>query len=158
MQTNFNSVQLADPTIARADAILRRCVHCGLCTATCPTYVLTGDERDSPRGRIYFMKQMFEEREVTPSMTYHIDRCLSCFSCMTTCPSGVDYMHLVDLARTRIEAKGHRTPRTRTLRWIVSKVLPNPRRFRLALTLGWLARPFRNLIAARRVRAVRRRA
>ena len=91
MQTNFNSVQLADPTIARADAILRRCVHCGLCTATCPTYVLTGDERDSPRGRIYFMKQMFEEREVTPSMTYHIDRCLSCFSCMTTCPSGVDY-------------------------------------------------------------------
>ena len=115
MQTNFNSVQLADPTIARADAILRRCVHCGLCTATCPTYVLTGDERDSPRGRIYFMKQMFEEREVTPSMTYHIDRCLSCFSCMTTCPSGVDYMHLVDLARTRIEAKGHRTPRAADL-------------------------------------------
>ena len=110
MQTSFNAVQLADPTIARADEILRRCVHCGLCTATCPTYVLTGDERDSPRGRIYFMKQMFEEREVTPSMTYHIDRCLSCFACMTTCPSGVDYMHLVDLARVRIEAKGHRTP------------------------------------------------
>jgi glycolate oxidase iron-sulfur subunit len=147
MQTNFNSVQLADPTIARADGILRRCVHCGLCTATCPTYVLTGDERDSPRGRIYLMKQMFEEREVTPSMTYHIDRCISCFSCMTTCPSGVDYMHLVDLARTRIETKGHRTPRQRTLRWAVSKVLPNPRRFRLALTLGMLARPFRKLIA-----------
>jgi glycolate oxidase iron-sulfur subunit len=147
MQTSFNAVQLADPTIARADEILRRCVHCGLCTATCPTYVLTGDERDSPRGRIYFMKQMFEERKVTQSMTYHIDRCLSCFSCMTTCPSGVDYMHLVDLARVRIEAKGHRTPRQRTLRWIISKVLPNPRRFRLALTLGWLARPFRGLIA-----------
>jgi glycolate oxidase iron-sulfur subunit len=147
MQTNFNAVQLADPTIARADAILRRCVHCGLCTATCPTYVLTGDERDSPRGRIYFMKQMFEEREVTASMTHHIDRCLSCFSCMTTCPSGVDYMHLVDLARTRIEAKGHRAPRSQTLRWIVSKVLPNPRRFRLALTLGRFARPFRKLIA-----------
>jgi glycolate oxidase iron-sulfur subunit len=147
MQTNFNSVQLADPSIARADAILRRCVHCGLCTATCPTYVLTGDERDSPRGRIYFMKQMFEEREVTASMTYHIDRCLSCFACMTTCPSGVDYMHLVDLARTRIEAKGHRTPRARALRWIVSKVLPNPRRFRMALLLGWFARPFRKLIA-----------
>src|SRR5262245_20523638 len=146
MQTSFNAVQLTDPTIARADEILRRCVHCGLCTATCPTYVLTGDERDSPRGRIYLMKQMFEERDVTPSMTYHIDRCLSCFSCMTTCPSGVDYMHLVDLARVRIEAKGHRTPRGRTLRWILSKVLPNPRRFRLALTLGWLARPFRNLI------------
>ena len=99
MQTNFNSVQLADPTIARADAILRRCVHCGLCTATCPTYVLTGDERDSPRGRIYFMKQMFEEREVTPSMTYHIDRCLSCFSCMTTCPS-----------RRRLHASGRSRP------------------------------------------------
>src|SRR3990170_3869638 len=147
MQTNFNAVQLADPTIARADEILRRCIHCGLCTATCPTYVLTGDERDSPRGRIYFMKQMFEEREVTPSMTYHIDRCLSCFSCMTTCPSGVDYMHLVDLARVRIETKGHRTPRARALRLILSKVLPHPRRFRLALRLGWLARPFRGLIA-----------
>ncbi|HZJ13261.1 MAG TPA: glycolate oxidase subunit GlcF, partial [Methyloceanibacter sp.] len=147
MQTNFNAVQLADPTIARADEILRRCIHCGLCTATCPTYVLTGDERDSPRGRIYFMKQMFEEREVTPSMTYHIDRCLSCFSCMTTCPSGVDYMHLVELARTRIEMKGHRTPRQRTLRWILSKVLPHPRRFRLALLIGWFARPFRSLFA-----------
>jgi glycolate oxidase iron-sulfur subunit len=147
MQTNFNEVQLADPTIARADEILRRCVHCGLCTATCPTYVLTGDERDSPRGRIYFMKQMFEEREVTPSMTYHIDRCLSCFSCMTTCPSGVDYMHLVDLARMRIEAKGHRTPRQRALRWLVSKILPHPARFRLALRLGWLARPFKGLLA-----------
>ena len=147
MQTNFNAVQLADPTIARADEILRRCVHCGLCTATCPTYVLTGDERDSPRGRIYFMKQMFEEREVTPSMTYHIDRCLSCFSCMTTCPSGVDYMHLVDLARTRIEMKGHRSSRQRAMRWILSKVLPNPHRFRLALLIGWFARPFRGLIA-----------
>ena len=83
-------------------------------------------------------------------MTYHIDRCLSCFSCMTTCPSGVDYMHLVDLARIRIEAKGHRTSHQRTLRWILSKVLPNPRRFRLALMLGWLARPFRGLIAQAR--------
>ncbi|HEV7463828.1 MAG TPA: 4Fe-4S dicluster domain-containing protein, partial [Methyloceanibacter sp.] len=146
MQTNFNALQLADPTIARADSILRRCVHCGLCTATCPTYVLTGDERDSPRGRIYLMKQMFEDREVTPTMTHHIDRCLSCLSCMTTCPSGVDYMHLVDLARTRIEMKGHRTSAQRTTRWILSKVLPYPRRFRLALVLGWLARPFRGLI------------
>jgi len=147
MQTSFNEVQLADPTIARADAILKRCVHCGLCTATCPTYVLTGDERDSPRGRIYLMKQMFEERQVTASMTYHIDRCLSCLSCMTTCPSGVDYMHLVDLARTRIEAKGHRSPQQQGLRFLLAKVLPNPRRFRLALTLGWLARPFRGLLA-----------
>jgi glycolate oxidase iron-sulfur subunit len=147
MQTSFNDVQLADPTIARADEILKRCVHCGLCIATCPTYVLTGDERDSPRGRIYLMKQMFEERQVTASMTHHIDRCLSCFSCMTTCPSGVDYMHLVELGRTRIEAKGHRPPRQQTLRFILAKVLPNPRRFRLALMLGWLARPFRGLAA-----------
>jgi glycolate oxidase iron-sulfur subunit len=146
MQTKFNAVQLADPTIARADAILRRCVHCGLCTATCPTYVLTGDERDSPRGRIYLMKQMFEEREVTPTMTHHIDRCLSCLSCMTTCPSGVDYMHLVDMARVRIEAKGHRTPRQNTNRWLLGKILPNPRRFRLALMLGSLMRPFRRLL------------
>ncbi len=151
-------VQLADPTIARADAILRRCVHCGLCTATCPTYVLTGDERDSPRGRIYLMKQMFEEREVTPSMTYHIDRCLSCFSCMTTCPSGVDYMHLVDLARDAHRDEGPPHAAQRALRWILSKVLPNPRRFRLALMLGWLARPFRGLIARAGLRAARRRA
>jgi glycolate oxidase iron-sulfur subunit len=146
MQTKFNAVQLADPTIARADAIIKRCVHCGLCTATCPTYVLTGDERDSPRGRIYLMKQMFEEREVKPTMTYHIDRCLSCFSCMTTCPSGVDYMHLVDMARARIEMKSHRSSRQRTNRWIVSKILPNPRRFRFALILGSLMRPFRGLL------------
>src|SRR4029450_3456449 len=140
MQTSFNEVQLADPTIARADAILKRCVHCGLCTATCPTYVLTGDERDSPRGRIYLMKQLFGDRQVTPAMTSHIDRCLSCLSCMTTCPSGVDYMHLVDLARTRIEAKGHRSPQQRGLRFLLAKVLPNPRRFRLAPPPGWVGR------------------
>jgi len=108
--------------------------------------VLTGDERDSPRGRIYLMKQMFEEREVTSTTTHHIDRCLSCFSCMTTCPSGVDYMHLVDMARVRIEAKGHRTPRQNTNRWLLGKILPNPRRFRLALMLGSLMRPFRRLL------------
>ena len=146
MQTNFNAVQLADPTIARADSILKRCVHCGLCIATCPTYVLTGDERDSPRGRIYLMKQMIEDREVTASMSFHIDRCLSCFSCMTTCPSGVDYMHLLDIARVRIEQKGHRTASERTTRWLLSKVLPNPNRFRLAMLLGWAMRPFRGLL------------
>jgi glycolate dehydrogenase iron-sulfur subunit len=146
MQTNFNALQLADPTIARADEILRRCVHCGLCTATCPTYVLTGDERDSPRGRIYLMKQMFEGRDVTPSTVYHIDRCLSCFSCMTTCPSGVDYMHLVDIARVRIEQRGHRSTSQRAMRWFLSRVLPNPNRFRLMLIAGWLAKPFRGLL------------
>src|SRR6185312_1644954 len=92
------------------------------------------------------MKQMFEEREVTPTMTHHIDRCLSCFSCMTTCPSGVDYMHLVDMARVRIEAKGHRTPRQNTNRWLLSKILPNPRRFRLALMAASFMRPFRRLL------------
>jgi glycolate oxidase iron-sulfur subunit len=147
MQTHFNALQLGDPAIARADEILRRCIHCGLCTATCPTYVLTGDERDSPRGRIYLMKQMFESREVTPSTVYHIDRCLSCLGCMTTCPSGVDYMHLVDLARVRIEQRGHRSTRQRTARWFLSRVLPNPNRFKLMLVLGWFAKPFRNMIA-----------
>ena len=106
MQTNFTAFQLEDPTVARADSIMRRCVHCGLCTATCPTYLVLGDERDSPRGRIYLMKQLFEQGEVTPSITRHIDRCLSCLSCVTTCPSGVDYMHLVDMARARIEFEG----------------------------------------------------
>ena len=146
MQTNFNAVQLADPTIARADSIIKRCVHCGLCTATCPTYVLTGDERDSPRGRIYLIKQMIEDREVTASTSYHIDRCLSCLSCMTTCPSGVDYMHLLDIARARIEQKGHRPTSERTARWLLSKVLPYPNRFRLAMLLGWAMRPFRGLL------------
>ena len=115
MHTNFSHEQLQDPTIARADAMLKRCVHCGFCTATCPTYVLLGDERDSPRGRIYLIKEMFEQGAVTPPITHHIDRCLSCLSCMTTCPSGVDYMHLVDLARVRIEHKG-RSPGERTRR------------------------------------------
>ncbi|MHA1518492.1 MAG: glycolate oxidase subunit GlcF, partial [Alphaproteobacteria bacterium] len=145
MQTNFNALQLGDPTIARADEILRRCVHCGLCTATCPTYVLTGDERDSPRGRIYLMKQMFESQGVTPSTVHHIDRCLSCLGCMTTCPSGVDYMHLVDLARVRIEQRPHRSPNRRIMRWFLNRTLPNPNRFKAMLVAGWFAKPFRNL-------------
>ena len=146
METNFNALQLGDPTIARADEILRRCVHCGLCTATCPTYVLTGDERDSPRGRIYLMKQMFETRDVPASTVHHIDRCLTCLGCMTACPSGVDYMHLVDLARVRIEQRGHRSPNKNTMRMFLSRVLPYPSRFKAMLMLGWFARPFRNLI------------
>jgi glycolate dehydrogenase iron-sulfur subunit len=146
MHTNFSQEQLQDPTIARADAMLRRCVHCGFCTATCPTYVLLGDERDSPRGRIYLIKEMFEQGTVSAPVAYHVDRCLSCLSCMTTCPSGVDYMHLVDLARVRIEHKG-RSPAQRTTRWLLAKVLPNPDRFRVALLFGRLARPFRGLFA-----------
>ena len=104
MKTEFSLAQLADPDIAEADKILRACVHCGFCTATCPTYVLLGDELDSPRGRIYLIKEMLEkDRPPTEEVVKHIDRCLSCLACMTTCPSGVNYMHLVDQARVRIE-------------------------------------------------------
>ncbi len=100
MQTNFTAAQLADPDTNVSEKILRACVHCGFCTATCPTYVLLGDELDSPRGRIYLIKDMLEnDRPATPEVVKHIDRCLSCLSCMTTCPSGVNYMHLVDHAR-----------------------------------------------------------
>src|ERR671937_1825774 len=110
MQTNFSLAQLANPNIAEADKILRACVHCGFCTATCPTYVLLGDELDSPRGRIYLIKEMLERGEpASPEVVTHIDRCLSCLACMTTCPSGVHYMHLVDYARVRIE-KTYRRP------------------------------------------------
>ena len=110
MKTEFSLAQLADPDIAEADKILRACVHCGFCTATCPTYVLLGDELDSPRGRIYLIKEMLEKnRPPTAEVVKHIDRCLSCLSCMTTCPSGVNYMHLVDQARARIE-KDYRRP------------------------------------------------
>ena len=104
MKTEFSLTQLADPDIAEADKILRACVHCGFCTATCPTYVLLGDELDSPRGRIYLIKEMLEkDKPPTAEVVKHIDRCLSCLACMTTCPSGVHYMHLVDQARVRIE-------------------------------------------------------
>ena len=104
MQTSFTLAQLADPDVAVAEKILRACVHCGFCTATCPTYVLDGNELDSPRGRIYLIKDMLEQSQpATTEVTRHIDRCLSCLSCMTTCPSGVHYMHLVDHARAHIE-------------------------------------------------------
>ena len=104
MQTSFSPAQLADSHMAVSEKILRTCVHCGFCTATCPTYLLLGDELDSPRGRIYLIKDMLEnDRPATPDVVRHIDRCLSCLSCMTTCPSGVHYMHLVDHARAHIE-------------------------------------------------------
>src|SRR3954464_8912983 len=117
MKTEFTLAQLADPDIVEADKILRACVHCGFCTATCPTYVLLGDELDSPRGRIYLMKEMLEnERAPTPEVVKHIDRCLSCLSCMTTCPSGVDYRRLVDHARAYIEDRYRRPLFDRLLR------------------------------------------
>src|SRR5213080_4689876 len=137
MQTSFTLAQLADPNIAEADRILRACVHCGFCTATCPTYVLLGDELDSPRGRIYLIKDMLEhDRPATADVTKHIDRCLSCLACMTTCPSGVHYMHLVDQARVRIERDYSRPLLERTLRAILALVLPEPRLFRLSMILA----------------------
>ncbi len=147
MQTNFTPEQLQDPRLAEADSILKRCVHCGLCTATCSTYVLLGDERDSPRGRIYLMKDMFErDRDASPEVQFHVDRCLSCLSCMTTCPGGVDYMHLVDLARSHIEDTGKRSPKDRLIRSVLANLIPYPERFRKALALAPLARPFAGLM------------
>src|SRR5437870_7169258 len=120
MQTSFSLAQLADPNIAEADRILRTCVHCGFCTATCPTYVLLGDELDSPRGRIYLIKDMLENgRPATADVVKHIDRCLSCLACMTTCPSGVHYMHLVDHARAYIEKTYRRDWRDRLIRAVL---------------------------------------
>jgi glycolate oxidase iron-sulfur subunit len=134
MQTHFTLAQLADPDRREADKILRACVHCGFCTATCPTYVLLGDELDSPRGRIYLIKDMLEnDRPAGEAEVKHIDRCLSCLSCMTTCPSGVHYMHLVDQARDHIEATYRRPLLDRVLRALLATVLPRPRLFRGAL-------------------------
>ena len=142
MQTAFSLFRLADPHIAEADKILRSCVHCGLCTATCPTYVLLGDELDSPRGRIYLIKDMLEhERPATRDVVKHIDRCLSCLACMTTCPSGVHYMHLVDHARGHIEKTYKRPLFERMLRALLARALPDPTLFRLALVAAFIARP-----------------
>ncbi|CAN7630094.1 glycolate oxidase subunit GlcF [Phenylobacterium sp. LjRoot225] len=143
MRTSFTDAQRRDPEVAASEAEIRRCVHCGFCTATCPTYVLLGDELDSPRGRIYLIKDMLEnERRPTPEVVTHIDRCLSCLSCVTTCPSGVDYRRLIDHARTYVE-RNHRRPwPERALRWGLAHILPYPHRLRLALRL---ARPIRGL-------------
>src|SRR5215468_2505521 len=135
MQTSFSLAQLADPNLAEADKILRTCVHCGFCTATCPTYVLLGDELDSPRGRIYLIQDMLEhsDRPVADAHVRHVDRCLSCLSCMTTCPSGVHYMHLVDHARAWIEDRYTRPFLDRALRRLLGWLLPRVQPFRLAL-------------------------
>ena len=155
MQTNFTDEQLSDSATARSNEILRTCVHCGFCTATCPTYRVLGDELDSPRGRIYLIKDMLEHSRVPDQRTVkHIDRCLSCLSCMTTCPSGVHYMHLVDHAREYIESNYRRPFGERALRWLLAKILPYPRRFRLALLAANLGKPFRKLVPDRRLRAM----
>ncbi len=143
MQTAFSLTQLLDPQLAESEKILRACVHCGFCTATCPTYVLLGDELDSPRGRIYLIKEMLEAGiPATPDVVKHIDRCLSCLACMTTCPSGVHYMHLVDHARDHIEKTYKRPLADRAMRGLLARVLPDPALFRLAVVAGLIARPF----------------
>ncbi|HET8920721.1 MAG TPA: glycolate oxidase subunit GlcF [Xanthobacteraceae bacterium] len=149
MQTNFTLAQLANPDIAESEKILRACVHCGFCTATCPTYVLDGNELDSPRGRIYLIKDMLEhDRPATAEVTIHIDRCLSCLACMTTCPSGVHYMHLVDHARAHIEQTYRRPLPERVMRALLASVMPYPRRFQFAAVAARFAKPFARLAGA----------
>src|ERR1700693_1639407 len=142
MQTTFTLQQLADPQVKESEKILRACVHCGFCNATCPTYALLGDELDGPRGRIYLIKDMLErDQPATDEVVKHVDRCLSCLACMTTCPSGVHYMHLVDHARVHIEKTYRRPYFDRMLRTVLLKVLPDPKLFRMALLGGLLAKP-----------------
>jgi glycolate oxidase iron-sulfur subunit len=160
MQTNFNEQQLRDPDTAVSNQVLRTCVHCGFCTATCPTFVLLGDELDSPRGRIYLIKDMLETgRPATEEVVRHVDRCLSCLSCMTTCPSGVNYMHLVDHARTYIEQTYRRPWPDRLLRQVLGTIIPRPWLFRLALAGARIGRPLAGLLPGqgtltRRLRAM----
>ncbi len=157
MQTLFTEKQLKDPSTARSNEVLRTCVHCGFCTATCPTYQLLGDELDSPRGRIYLIKQMLESgRPADKKTVLHIDRCLSCLACMTTCPSGVHYMHLVDHARSYIEQTYKRPLYDRLLRRMLAETLPYPMRFRLSLVAAKLAAPFASLVPEPRLRAMLR--
>ena len=147
MQTNFTPEQLVDPNTASSNQVLRTCVHCGFCTATCPTFVLLGDELDSPRGRIYLIKDMLESgRPATEEVVRHVDRCLSCLACMTTCPSGVNYMHLVDHAREYIENTYTRPWHERLMRNVLQAVLPRPGLFRLAVMGARVAKPLRGLI------------
>ncbi|MEM8851426.1 MAG: glycolate oxidase subunit GlcF [Pseudomonadota bacterium] len=155
MQTTFTPNQLRDPAIARSNEILRSCVHCGFCTATCPTYQVLGDELDSPRGRIYLIKDMLEnDRPADAKTVKHIDRCLSCLACMTTCPSGVHYMHLVDHAREHIENTYKRPLFDRLLRWTLAQILPHPTRFRLALLGAKIGKPFAFLMPDARLKAM----
>ncbi|MBI0534034.1 glycolate oxidase iron-sulfur subunit [Roseomonas sp. KE2513] len=159
MRTEFTAEQLADPEIRESNKILRTCVHCGFCTATCPTFVLLGDELDSPRGRIYLIKDMLESgRAASEQEVRHVDRCLSCLSCMTTCPSGVHYMHLVDHARHHIEETYQRPLMERAIRGVLALVLPRPGLFRAALIGARLARPLRGMFGGASMTAKRLRA
>jgi Fe-S oxidoreductase len=150
MQTRFAPELLDRPAFAASEKVIRKCVHCGFCTATCPTFVLLGEENDSPRGRIYLMKDMLESNRPADAETVkHVDRCLSCLACMTTCPSGVNYMHLVDHARAHIQKTYRRPLMDRLMRWGLGLVLPYPARFRLALLAARIARPFAPLLPKR---------
>ncbi len=155
MQTSFTDNQLKIPAIQRSNEILRSCVHCGFCTATCPTYQVLGDELDSPRGRIYLIKDMLEnDRPADEKTVKHIDRCLSCLACMTTCPSGVHYMHLVDHARAHIEKTYKRPLMDRLLRWTLARIIPYPTRFRVALLGAKIGRPLAFLMPDARLKAM----
>ncbi|HSM95837.1 MAG TPA: glycolate oxidase subunit GlcF [Rhizomicrobium sp.] len=150
MRTNFSLAQLADPDLADAEKNLRACVHCGICTATCPTYVLTGDERDGPRGRIVMMQNMLEANGVpSPETVHHLDRCLSCLGCRTACPSGVNYPRLIDTARAHIEAHYPRPLGERLLRWMITNVLTRPALARVMLSLARLSAPLHFLLPGR---------
>ena len=147
MQTHFTDSQLLDPQVREADSILRKCVHCGFCTATCPTYVMTGDERDSPRGRIWLMRELLETPEsVSKDTGFHLDRCLGCLACTTTCPSGVDYHHLIEIGRERLDRQVRRPLADRAMRKMLALVIPHASRFRLMIRLGNVGRIFSPLL------------
>lgn len=138
MQTNFTKKQLQNPEVKNTEGILRKCVHCGMCNATCPTFQVLGDELDGPRGRIYLIKDMIENNKApTEKVVKHIDRCLSCYACMTTCPSGVNYMHIIDHGRNHIERNYKRPWFDKNLRNILSYILPRANVF---LTMGLLVK------------------
>ncbi len=141
MQTRLHPKFQNKPDIKQAEDILRACVHCGFCTATCPTYLELGDERDGPRGRIHLIKQFLEEGSATSSTVRHLDRCLTCRACETTCPSGVEYGKLADIGRHALEQEVKRPLLERTMRWGLLRVLPYPRRFGLLLRLGQFFKP-----------------
>ena len=147
MQTNFTLAQLAEPDIARADGILRKCVHCGFCLATCPTYAITGDERDSPRGRIWLIRDMLENDDNDGAVVgHHLDRCLTCLSCTTTCPSGVDYARLVDIGRKQSGLRHTRGFFDRVSRKILLTTLPIAGRAYGVMMAAWMLRPLRFLM------------
>ena len=142
MQTHFTEAQLADPLIREGDAILRTCVHCGFCTATCPTFVMTGDERDSPRGRIWMLREVLERPEsASKDTSYHIDRCLGCLSCTSTCPSGVDYAHLLDIGRDKLYSLVPRQATDKLMRRMLAAIIPHAAKFRAMMRLANLGRP-----------------